>query len=42
VNRTKETVVRLLPPLNIEAADLDRAVEILDEVLASVASEVQV
>jgi predicted acetylornithine/succinylornithine family transaminase len=42
VNRTKETVVRLLPPLNIEPADLDRAVEILDEVLASVASEVQV
>ena len=42
VNRTKETVVRMLPPLNIETADLDRAVEILDEVFASVASEVQV
>jgi predicted acetylornithine/succinylornithine family transaminase len=40
VNRTNEKVVRLLPPLTIEAADIDRAVEMLDEVLASVASEV--
>ena len=31
----------MLPPLNIEKADLDRAVEILDEVFASVAAEVQ-
>jgi acetylornithine/N-succinyldiaminopimelate aminotransferase len=41
VNRTSEKVVRMLPPLNIDAADLDRAVEILDEVFASVAAEVQ-
>ena len=34
VNRTSEKVVRMLPPLNIEKADLDRAVEILDEVFA--------
>jgi len=42
VNRTDETVVRLLPPLNIEAADIDRAVDILDGVFAAVRSEVQV
>jgi acetylornithine aminotransferase/acetylornithine/N-succinyldiaminopimelate aminotransferase len=41
VNRTSEKVVRMLPPLNIDAADLDRAVEILDEVFASVPAEVQ-
>jgi acetylornithine/N-succinyldiaminopimelate aminotransferase len=40
LNRTDTTVVRMLPPLNIEAADLDRAVEILDGVLATVAAEV--
>ncbi len=40
VNRTDEKVVRLLPALNIEAADIDRAMEILDAVFASVASEV--
>ena len=40
VNRTNEKVVRLLPPLTIEAADIDRAVEMLDAVLAAVASEV--
>jgi len=40
VNRTNEKVVRMLPPLNIEAADIDRAVEILDGVLASVGAEV--
>jgi len=40
VNRTNETVVRLLPPLTIEAADIDRAVEILDTVLATVGAEV--
>ena len=40
VNRTNEKVVRMLPPLNIEAADLDRAVDILDGVLASVAQAV--
>jgi acetylornithine/succinyldiaminopimelate/putrescine aminotransferase len=40
VNRTTETVVRLLPPLTNEAADIDRAVEILDTVLATVGAEV--
>jgi acetylornithine/N-succinyldiaminopimelate aminotransferase len=40
VNRTNERVVRMLPPLNIEAVDLDRAIDILDGVLASVASAV--
>jgi acetylornithine/succinyldiaminopimelate/putrescine aminotransferase len=40
VNRTNEKVVRLLPPLTIEAADIDRAADILDEVFASVAAEV--
>lgn len=37
VNRTDEKVIRMLPPLNVEAADIDRAVETLDQVLASVA-----
>jgi predicted acetylornithine/succinylornithine family transaminase len=40
VNRTDETVVRMLPPLNISTADLDKAVDILDGVLADVAREV--
>ena len=40
VNRTNEKVVRMLPPLTIEAADLDRGVEILDGVFASVGAEV--
>ena len=40
VNRTSETVVRMLPPLTIDAATLDRGVEILDTVLASVGAEV--
>jgi predicted acetylornithine/succinylornithine family transaminase len=40
VNRTNEKVVRMLPPLNIEKADLDRAVEILDDVFAAVPAEV--
>jgi predicted acetylornithine/succinylornithine family transaminase len=40
VNRTNEKVVRLLPPLTIEEADIDRAVAVLDAVLASVHSEV--
>jgi predicted acetylornithine/succinylornithine family transaminase len=42
VNRTDEKVVRLLPPLTIEAAEIDRAVEILDGVFAAVPAEVQV
>src|SRR5205085_9475400 len=40
VNRTNERVVRMLPPLTIGAADLDRAVDILDGVLATVGAEV--
>ena len=40
VNRTDERVVRMLPPLNIEAADIDRAMAILDTVLANVESGV--
>ena len=40
VNRTDEKVVRLLPPLTIEADDIDRAVDVLDEVFAAIPSEV--
>ena len=40
VNRTDEKVIRLLPPLTIEAADIDRAVDVLDEVFAAIPSEV--
>jgi acetylornithine/N-succinyldiaminopimelate aminotransferase len=40
VNRTNETVVRMLPPLTISAEEIDRAIEILDGVLASVGAEV--
>ena len=40
MNRTDEKVVRMLPPLTIEIAELDRAVDILDGVLASVEAEV--
>jgi acetylornithine/N-succinyldiaminopimelate aminotransferase len=40
VNRTNEKVVRMLPPLTITAAEIDRAVEILDGVLAAVGAEV--
>jgi predicted acetylornithine/succinylornithine family transaminase len=40
VNRTNEKVVRLLPPLTVEEADIDRAVEMLDAVLATVSQEV--
>jgi predicted acetylornithine/succinylornithine family transaminase len=39
VNRTDEKVVRLLPPLTIQAGEIDRAVEILDGVLTAVSSE---
>lgn len=42
VNRTDEKVVRLLPPFTVEQAEIDRAVELLDTVFASVQSEVQV
>jgi acetylornithine/succinyldiaminopimelate/putrescine aminotransferase len=40
VNRTDVKVVRLLPPLTISAADLDRALDILDAVFTAVGSEV--
>jgi acetylornithine/succinyldiaminopimelate/putrescine aminotransferase len=40
VNRTSETVVRMLPPLTITAADIDAGIEILDSVLAEVTTEV--
>jgi predicted acetylornithine/succinylornithine family transaminase len=40
VNRTDEKVIRLLPPLTIEAPEIDRAVDVLDEVFAAVAAEV--
>ena len=40
VNRTNEKVVRMLPPLIVKAADIDRAVDVLDNVLATVAQEV--
>jgi predicted acetylornithine/succinylornithine family transaminase len=40
VNRTDEKVVRMLPPLTVEAAVLDRAVDVLDRVLTAVESEV--
>ena len=42
VNRTDEKVVRMLPPLTIDTADVDRAAEILDGVLASVAAPIPV
>jgi acetylornithine/N-succinyldiaminopimelate aminotransferase len=42
VNRTDEKVVRLLPPLTIEQADIDRATDVLDAVFAAVTSEVKV
>jgi len=40
VNRTDEKVVRMLPPLTITTADIDRAADILDIVLAQVGTEV--
>jgi len=40
VNRTSETVVRLLPPLTIDAADIDAGIDVLDAVLMTVATEV--
>jgi predicted acetylornithine/succinylornithine family transaminase len=41
VNRTDESVVRLLPPLTIEAGEIDRAVEILDGVFSAVQQAVK-
>ena len=42
VNRTDEKVVRLLPPLTIATAEIDRAADMLDAVFAKVSLEVQV
>jgi acetylornithine/N-succinyldiaminopimelate aminotransferase len=39
VNRTAEKVVRMLPPLNVTAAEIDEASSILDGALASVSVE---
>ena len=39
VNRTAERVVRMLPPLTVTTAEIDEAVEILDDVLADVEAE---
>ena len=41
VNRTAETVVRMLPPLTVTVAEIDEATAILDRALASVATEVK-
>jgi len=40
VNRTSGTVVRMLPALTITAAEIDRAVDVLDGVLATVGKAV--
>jgi predicted acetylornithine/succinylornithine family transaminase len=40
VNRTNEKVVRLLPALTIETADIDAGIDVLDNVLADVPAEV--
>jgi acetylornithine aminotransferase/acetylornithine/N-succinyldiaminopimelate aminotransferase len=40
INRTAERVVRMLPALTIEAAQIDQAVDVLDVVLAAVQAEV--
>lgn len=40
VNRTHEKVVRLLPPLIVDAADIEHATDILDAALAAVAAKV--
>jgi len=42
VNRTSETVVRLLPPLTIEAVDIDKGIDVLDATLAAIVDEVRV
>jgi acetylornithine/N-succinyldiaminopimelate aminotransferase len=39
VNRTAETVVRILPPLTVTKAEIQEAVSILDRVLAEVRAE---
>jgi acetylornithine/N-succinyldiaminopimelate aminotransferase len=39
VNRTAGRVVRLLPPLTVSSAEVDAAVEVLDEVIGAMAAE---
>ena len=41
MNRTAESVVRLLPPYTVTAAEIDEAVAMLDGVLAGLPAEVQ-
>ena len=41
VNRTAESVVRLLPPYIVTAAEIDEAVATLDAVLAGLPAEVK-
>ena len=41
VNRTAETVVRLLPPYTVSEAEIDEAVATLDAVLAGLPAEVK-
>jgi acetylornithine/N-succinyldiaminopimelate aminotransferase len=41
VNRASGNVIRMLPPLTIEAVEIDRGVEILDAVFAAMPAEVQ-
>ncbi len=40
INRTAERVVRMLPPLNVSIQEIDKAVSILNDVFASVRTEV--
>jgi predicted acetylornithine/succinylornithine family transaminase len=40
INRTSEKVIRLLPPLTVDAADIDAGIDTLDGVLAAVGDEV--
>jgi acetylornithine/succinyldiaminopimelate/putrescine aminotransferase len=41
INRTSETVIRLLPPYTITAAEFDAGIAILEEALAAVTEGTQ-